>query len=250
VKIIYLLRSLIAIVYFIFITIVLGVFVIVLAIFFGTSPSQQIKTLQDWVIRMWSQSSLWFFGVQLDVHGLENLITENGGLILFNHTSHFDILAIYALIPQSRFGAKIELFSIPIFGRAMRSVGALPIARKNRNEVFRIYKEAQDRFKKGQLFVLSPEGTRQSDEQFLAPFKKGPFIFAKDAGVPLQPIVIQGASKILPKHELIANRNAWISKIQITIFPQVSSKNESVEKLQSQIFEIMQTQLKTTKRLL
>src|SRR5690606_17085370 len=103
-----------------------------------------------------------------------------------------------------RFGAKIELFKIPFFGRAMRAVGTLPIARENRAGVFKIYKEAERQFSRDVIFVLAPEGTRQKEPR-IGRFKKGPFIFAINARVPIIPAVLRGAHEVLPKKSLLVN---------------------------------------------
>src|SRR5438552_1467751 len=85
-------------------------------------------------IAWWGRVLCKAVGIRLHVRGLEN-IPEGGVLYVFNHQSLLDIPIIHAAIgpPRDfRFGSKIELFKIPIFGLAMRRSGALPIARANR----------------------------------------------------------------------------------------------------------------------
>lgn len=198
------------------------------------------RNLDNRVIRMWGWASARMFGVTVDVKGLEN-IPKCGYILLFNHTSFFDIFSIFAVLPEVRFGAKIELFRIPFFGRAMKRSGVLPIARQRKEEVFKVYDEAVIRLQKGEKFALAPEGTRQ-DSEALGPFKAGPFVFAINAQAPLVPMVIQGAAQILPKHHWFPNWNVWHRKIQITILPAVSTKGLSLQdrpKLQNQVREMM-----------
>lgn len=173
------------------------------------------------VLRWWGSMSCRMFGVKLHLEGIENL-PSTGGVVLFNHTSFFDIFALAATIPDLRFGAKIELFKIPFFGFAMRRIGTLPIARQRREEVFRIYDEALGRLKAGQKFALAPEGTRQPEER-LGPFKAGPFIFAINAGAPLIPVVIQNAGSILPKHDWLPNMGTWSREITVRVLPPVQT---------------------------
>ncbi|MBX3041105.1 MAG: 1-acyl-sn-glycerol-3-phosphate acyltransferase, partial [Bdellovibrionaceae bacterium] len=125
-------------------------------------------------------------------------------------------------------GAKIELFKIPVFGFAMRRIGILPIDRRNREGVFRVYREAQIRMQQGERFALAPEGTRQ-DEERLGPFKSGPFVFAINTGAPVVPVVIRNASQILPKHSLFPNMGTWKRRIRLSVLPAVSTQSMKLD---------------------
>ena len=179
------------------------------------------RALEDVIAIWWGRISCGMFGVSVRIHGLEN-VPPGGCIYLFNHTSWFDIFAMQAVLKGFRFGAKIELFSIPVFGMAMRRLGALQIAREKRDEVFKVYQAAQHRIENGEKFALSPEGTRQREE-ILGPFKSGPFVFAINAKAPLVPVVIHGAAAVMPKESWIPNANRWTRTITVTVLPEVST---------------------------
>ncbi len=207
-----------------------------LIVFLGYIPAA--RATQDVVVGSWARWSLKLFGVTVKFSGLEKL-PQGAYLGLFNHTSNFDILAIQSLIPRIRFGAKIELFKIPIFGNAMAAAKALPIARTKREEVMKVYNEAQSRFARGESFILSPEGTRQVEEK-LGPFKAGPFLFAIAGQVPLVPIALKGASKIQPKGALLPNSGQWTSTIEVIIGDPIPTRHltpDAKKKLQQQALE-------------
>ncbi|MBX2986352.1 MAG: 1-acyl-sn-glycerol-3-phosphate acyltransferase [Bdellovibrionaceae bacterium] len=179
---------------------------------------------RDWddaVVRAWGRVSCAMFGVKVKVEGRENL-PAGGCIFLFNHSSFFDIFTMAAVFPGLRYGAKIELFRIPVFGFAMRRVGILPIDRGRREKTFGVYREAHDRLEKGERFALAPEGTRQ-DEERLGPFKAGPFVFAINTGAPVVPLVIKNASRIMPKHSLFPNWGVWSREVRLIILPPVSA---------------------------
>lgn len=199
------------------------------------------RHLDDTIIMSWAQLTCHLFGVDVEVEGYEN-IPKGGCVFLFNHGSFFDIFAMAGWIRGFRFGAKIELFSIPVFGRAMTRVGILPIARDRKEEVFRVYKAAQVRIAAGERFALAPEGTRQSVER-LGPFKAGPFIFAINARAPVVPVIIRNAVSILPKDKFIPNMGTWKTVIKISILPQISTEGLEVDdrpQLQEQVRAVMQ----------
>lgn len=189
------------------------------------------------LIRGWAWVLLTTFGISVEVEGEENVPRAGGGILVFNHQSHFDIPAIMlATAQQIRFGAKIELFSIPFFGAAMKSIGTLQIARDNRSEVLKIYQQAAKRFADGILFVLAPEGTRQREPR-LGRFKKGPFIFAVNARVPIVPVVLKGAYDVLPPKALLVNVGRWRRTIRLKFLPPIETTGFSAETLESLVSE-------------
>jgi 1-acyl-sn-glycerol-3-phosphate acyltransferase len=80
----------------------------------------------------------------------------------------------------------------------MRAAGMVEIQRENRKAAFGAYEVAAERIKHGNSVVVFPEGTRGHDYR-LRPFKKGPFVLAIAAGVPVVPIIVHGTIEILRK---------------------------------------------------
>jgi 1-acyl-sn-glycerol-3-phosphate acyltransferase len=99
------------------------------------------------------------------------------------------------------FLAKKELFKIPIFGYGMRQIGIIPVDRSNSAAAIESARKATHNLKNGKSYVVYPEGTRSPDGRPL-PFKKGAFVMAVDAGVPVVPITISGSSRVMPKGKL------------------------------------------------
>ncbi len=170
---------------------------------------------------IWCRTLLFLAGVEVEVRGADNL-PKTGCLYVFNHTSHYDILTVLSASPRHcYFGAKSELFSIPVFGTAMRIAGALPIERKNREKVMRVYQEAELRVQRGDIFALAPEGTRFKGFGEMGKFKSGPFFFAVNAQMPIVPLVLIGCEKVLPKNALLANWGVWKQKVIMEILPPI-----------------------------
>jgi len=148
--------------------------------------------------RLWSRAILWAAGVRVRVHGLERL--AGGGPFIFtsNHVSLFDIPALVSTLPRLYFVAKAELFRIPVFGPGIRAVGTIPIERENRKAAFGAYDLAAERIARGASVMVFPEGTRGTSYP-IRPFKKGPFVLAVKAGVPIVPCIVHGTIEVLPK---------------------------------------------------
>jgi 1-acyl-sn-glycerol-3-phosphate acyltransferase len=117
----------------------------------------------------------------------------------------------------------------------------LPIARKEREKVFKVYEEARARAEQGEKFALSPEGGRNFEEKLL-PFKAGPFLFAIRSGIPLVPVVIKGAREVMGKADLVPNVKRWQSEITVEYLPPISVASytpENYKDLQSKTFDLM-----------
>lgn len=202
---------------------ILTIYTSVTVIIHGAFKRDEKITFHMW---LWSRIVLTYFGVKVLAEGFENIPKTGGGILAFNHQSHFDIPAITGSSRRLiRYGAKIELFKIPFFGPAIRVAGCLPIARDNRKEVFRIYEEAAVKFQQGICYALAPEGTRQPTPE-IANFKKGPFIFAVNARVPIIPVVVEGADRVMPKSAWIPNLGRIQRTVRVRVLPPIYARPE------------------------
>lgn len=152
----------------------------------------------DWAGSSWGKALLRANGLAVRVEGLEQLVPDTPYVFASNHTSFADIWALFAGLPGSvRFVAKKELMSIPVFGLALRARGEIPIDRAKLRDAFAAYDEAAQRIQAGLSAIVFAEGTRSRDGK-LHGFKKGPFVLAIRAGVPVVPVFIEGTFEALP----------------------------------------------------
>lgn len=189
-------RTLYVAIWVVIATLACGILVIVLSFFVRSSgPLHKIA-------RFWGKSILVVSGVKVSVKGLSNVDLSAPYIYMPNHQSNFDIPVLLGhLSVQFRWLAKIELFKIPIFGRAMRKAGYISIDRYNRQSAIESLKLAAGKIKSGVSVLIFPEGTRSLDGK-IQPFKKGGFVLAVDAGVPIVPVVIHGTRAIMPKGKI------------------------------------------------
>ena len=126
----------------------------------------------------------------------------------------------------------------------MRGAGYISIDRSNRKSAFRSLTRAAESIRRGTSVLIFPEGTRSPDGS-LQSFKKGGFMLAVDAGVPVVPIIIQGTYDIMAKSGWAIRRRS----VQVKILPPVDAslytrktKNELMDTLHRIMSEGMQTQ--------
>jgi 1-acyl-sn-glycerol-3-phosphate acyltransferase len=110
------------------------------------------------------------------------------GLVVANHISFLDILAIAAVTP-SRFVAKAELTEWPVIGLLTRRLGVIPIRRESLRDLPDVVSTALDGLRSGDNVGLFPEGTTRCGRGG-GRFRPALFQAAVDAGVPVQPLVV------------------------------------------------------------
>ncbi len=155
-------------------------------------------TIYDWGPRLWARALLWAGGVRLHLHNPERIAHDAARIYVANHVSWYDVFALAGVLPRYKWIAKAELLRIPIFGPAAKAAGMIFIERNNRKSAFAQYEKAARSIHRGASVIVCPEGTR-GESYALRPFKKGPFVLAIAAGVPIVPTVVFGTIHVHPK---------------------------------------------------
>ena len=139
--------------------------------------------------------------VDIDVRGfgLEAIDWSRTYVIMANHASYLDVLALYSALPRIvGFVAKKELYRIPFFNGVMRAVGCVPVDRSKHSQAVDALREAADAVHAGTTIAVFPEGTRSRGDR-IQPLKKGPFHLVQMAQVEVLPIGIRGAAALMPR---------------------------------------------------
>ena len=131
-------------------------------------------------------------GIRYRVAGAEHVPPDRAAVYCANHQSNVDPPVLFdAVHPYMHILYKAELSAIPVLERAFRYGGFIPIDRRNKEAAMRSIEAGAESLRRGNSFLIFPEGTRSRTEALL-PFKKGGFIMAIKAGAPIVPIAVQG----------------------------------------------------------
>ncbi|HTS81994.1 MAG TPA: lysophospholipid acyltransferase family protein [Myxococcaceae bacterium] len=150
--------------------------------------------------RFWAPGMLRLAGADLRVEGAPGVTSDRPAIYVMNHQSSLDIPAAFAVLPVDlRFIAKHTLRKVPFLGWYMSWTGMVFVDRSNSTQAVGTLNAAAERVRGGISLLAYPEGTRSRDGSIL-PFKKGPFVLALQAGVPIVPIAIRGSRECMPAH--------------------------------------------------
>lgn len=149
----------------------------------------------------------------LRINGAEHLAKNKSVIYAANHASYLDALIALAIMPpETRFVAKKELFNVPVIGRMMQKMGYLSVDRNNLPRGLEDTVEIEAALKSGHSILIFPEGTF-GYAAGLRPFRLGAFKIAAEAGVPVVPVAIRGARKMLRDGSWLMRPN----RIRVTI---------------------------------
>lgn len=147
--------------------------------------------------------SAWLFGIDRRLEGWEELPEEiregrRPAIFVGNHSSLLDPPLLISTLPTHPvFIAKRELAYVPFLGWVIWLADFIFVDRGRGARALAAVKRAARRIREGQSVVVFPEGTRSRDGALL-PFKKGSFVMAMEAQVPVVPVAIHGGREILP----------------------------------------------------
>jgi 1-acyl-sn-glycerol-3-phosphate acyltransferase len=142
----------------------------------------------------WGAGLLAILRIRLRVVGREHIRERHSRVIIMNHTSALDMMAMGAINPPGLMAlGKKEFRYVPFLGLAWWALGQAFVDRSNKKRARRSIEMVADRVRsEARSVVVFPEGTRSRDGN-LQPFKMGAFHIVVKAHVPLVPMVIYGA---------------------------------------------------------
>jgi 1-acyl-sn-glycerol-3-phosphate acyltransferase len=153
--------------------------------------------LYYWATQQWSRAVLWASNVPVFAHGMRRIDWNRPQVLVSNHVSFYDVFALAGILPAPyAFVAKKELERIPFFGMAWKAAGHISVDRSDRARAVQSLRHAAESIRtQRSTVIIFPEGTRSLTGTML-PFKKGAFMLASEAGVPVIPVIVRGSAEI------------------------------------------------------
>jgi putative phosphoserine phosphatase / 1-acylglycerol-3-phosphate O-acyltransferase len=175
-------------------------------------------------------------GMDLRVRGEEHLWSHRPAVFIFNHQSKADVVIAAKLLRRdfASVGKKEIKKETPIIGAVMELGGVVFIDRADGKSAINAMQPLVDAMRKhGKSVVLAPEGTRTVSPT-MAPFKKGAFHLAMQAGVPIVPIVIHNSGDVAPKGDFVFRP----ATVDVTVLPPVDTSKWRVETIDEHVREV------------
>ncbi len=157
----------------------------------------------------WKKNALhkmlkWITGLMLDIlfnttkryYNMQHLDFSKPSIIIANHTSFFDILALARLHPNVIMLVNRWVYDSVLFGNAIRYADYIPTFESLDENI----EKARALVNQGYSIVVFPEGSRSADGK-IKRFHKGAFFLAEQLKLDITPVVLHGYSYTMPKHD-------------------------------------------------
>ena len=191
-----------------------------------------------WCARVWSWLILIITGVQVHTTGIERVSSSDSYIFISNHQSIYDIPILFSTLPfQLRIIAKASLRFFPVLGWHLRHTGHLLVDR-TRTGIAELNKVAA-LIGLGHSLLLFPEGTRSVDGR-VGRFKRGIFLLAVEADLPIVPVSIIGSRNVMLKGRLMT----CPGKVKVVLHDPISTSDlirEDVPDLVDRVHRIVES---------
>jgi len=138
-------------------------------------------------IQWWATKMLRTMGIALRIEGAPH---PGGTLLVANHISWLDIMAVHAVCPQARFVSKADVRSWPLLSRLVDAAGTLYLERERKRDALRVVHVMAQALTAGEIVAVFPEGTT-SDGRTLLPFHANLLQAAIATGTTVQPVALR-----------------------------------------------------------
>jgi 1-acyl-sn-glycerol-3-phosphate acyltransferase len=138
-------------------------------------------------IRWWSAKMLATLGIAFERAGTP---VHAGSLLVVNHVSWLDIMAVHAVVPQARFVSKADVKAWPLVSRLVDSAGTLYLERERKRDALRVVHLVAEALAAGQVVAIFPEGTTSTGHGLL-PFHANLLQAAVSTAAPVQPVALR-----------------------------------------------------------
>lgn len=184
------------------------------------------RSMGYWPGHLWAKLFCVLCLVKVRVKGQNNIDKKTSYVFVANHQGAFDIFTIYGYLGHNfRWMMKKALEKIPLVGYACKVAGHIYVDNSTPSAVKATMESAEKQLAGGLSVVVFPEGSRTRDGKMHS-FRRGAFALAAEFGLPVVPVTIDGAFRILKRGKSLPVPGTIILTIHEPINPGADNKHE------------------------
>jgi 1-acyl-sn-glycerol-3-phosphate acyltransferase len=200
----------------------------------------RLKGVVRFLMRFWARTIFFLIAKKLDVEGLEKIKKDGKYILIANHSSLFDIIAIMSFFPGVSWFGHERLLKIPVFRQILKMTDYVPMKKASIKNT----KEMIDQLinnSKGHTIAMFPEGTRTLDGK-VNEFYRGFIHVLRASEINVLPVTLNGFYGLKPKNRFYINFN---SKISVIIHEPID-RESLIDKNDSEIISIVKNLIESS----
>ena len=176
-----------------------------------------------WPGHLWARLFCAMSLVRVRVRGRENIDRRTSYVFVANHQGAYDIFAIYGYLRHNfRWMMKKSLEKIPFVGFSCKISGHIFVDNSTPSATAHTMAAAEKQLSGGMSVVVFPEGSRSRDGKMHG-FRRGAFKLATEFSLPVVPITIDGAYRVMRRGSVLPH---W-GTINLTIHEPIEVSAET-----------------------
>jgi 1-acyl-sn-glycerol-3-phosphate acyltransferase len=203
----------------------------------------RMKKTVVFLMRFWARTIFFLLGKKVHVEGDEKIDNNGRYILIANHSSLFDIIAIVSFFPGLSWFGHERLMKIPIFRRVLKLTDYVPMRKTSIRNTKEMINQLVEK-SKGHTIAIFPEGTRTLNGK-VNDFYRGFVILLRNAEIDVLPVTLNGFYGLKPKNRFSID---FDSRLDVIIHEPIRRK-ELINKDDSEIVDIVKNKIESSVRL-
>lgn len=156
------------------------------------------KKAVKFMMRLWAKSIFLIIGKKVEVQGSKNIHNDLRFILVANHASLFDIIAIVSVIPDISWFGHERLLKVPIFRRVLILTDYIPMRKASYRNIKEMITLLKGQSQKNNIAIF-PEGTRTLSGK-INDFYRGFILLLRSSEIDVLPVTLNGFYSLKPKN--------------------------------------------------
>lgn len=197
------------------------------------------KKTVKYLVRFWAVSVFWVLGKNLRTYGIENYSATKRYIIIANHASLFDIMAIMSFCPNVAWFGHERLMKVPVFKQILIMIDYMPVKEPTVKNTRLMLDEIAEKIKHHSIAIF-PEGTRTLNGNMNS-FYRGFVYILRASDADILPVTLNGFYALKPKNRFYINFGARISVVINKSIPSAELKVKTDDEIITEMKSIIES---------
>jgi 1-acyl-sn-glycerol-3-phosphate acyltransferase len=197
------------------------------------------KKTVKYLVRFWAVSVFWVLGKKLGTYGIENYSASTRYIIIANHASLFDIMAIMSFCPDVAWFGHERLMKVPVFKQILIMIDYMPVKEPTVKNTRLMLDEIAEKIKHHTIAIF-PEGTRTLNGNMNS-FYRGFVYILRASDADILPVTLNGFYALKPKNRFYINFGARISVVINKSIPSAELKVKTDDEIITEMKSIIES---------